>query len=163
MGEIQQEYICWVTKCTLCCSQLLYHNKDRLFSHSWKVLMQRNRNFPVEVKCSQNHNASLCADPFTSPESGWGRRPCICAPDLAEPSDPRSSRRTPAPRCCSDAKSEERERFSLNAVWFIHSPSQRWARSQLTVPWTGSGMLTCPLRNWNLNTTGKKMSPWLLS
>lgn len=104
----------------------------------------------------------LCA-PFTSPESGWGRRPCICAPDLAEPSDPRSSRRTPAPRCCSDAKSEERERFSLNAVWFIHSPSQRWARSQLTVPWTGSEMLTCPLRNWNLNTTGKKMSPWLLS
>lgn len=51
MGEIQQEYICSVTKCTSCCSQLLYHNKDRLVSHSMKVFTQRNRDFPANVEC----------------------------------------------------------------------------------------------------------------
>ena len=83
-------------KCTWCCSQLLYHNKNRLFSHSWKVSC-RGMLYPKST-WSVLKTIMLVCKRLTWPESGLRRHSHISEADRKLSSDRLSSHRMQIPR-----------------------------------------------------------------
>lgn len=83
-------------KCTWCCSQLLYHNKNRLFSHSWKVSCRGM--LYSESTWSVLKTIMLVCKRLTWPESGLRRHSHIFEADRKLSSDRLSSHRMQIPR-----------------------------------------------------------------